>query len=920
MLINTKGHNSKKKRLVTAIANVLALTSAGVLAQAGNAADAPMLEEVVVTGIRSSLTSAMGLKQNSFNIVDTISAEDIGKFPDQNVAESLQRVTGVSIDRRGGEGQLVTVRGMGPEFNAVTLNGRTLATVGDPSSMNWDGTPGGRAFSFDVLATELISGAEVYKTQSAAVQEGSIGALVNIKTLRPLDTPGFKVVASAKALYDDMSEETRPQFSGLLRNTFNDDTLGVLFSVASYQRESRYDQANTAYYFKVNDDLDGQNYGEVYFPRNYDQIVQSEDRERLSGTLVLQYAPSEKLTVTADYLYSGYDVKGRQDIYPSWFSPGNVRNPVLDASNTLVYADFADVFVESLARQSDASSELNAFGLNAEWQVRDNWTMEVDVSTSQAESDPGKGWSDVVIGRPGEFSYDRGDGQQVPSMIFDPFQPGDILTAGWTSLQGTQLDDEVFEARADNKLTIDAGSLVEIQFGAHYSDRTFGNVYGETEGPLPWIYGDNSPRIQLPDELFSIFDADGFLSEASGNPVNQWPTFNPNEVMDYLVTEAAVSQLGDPDAARDVIARNGFGIVSSPSAYEVNEEIMAVYADFLFEGSIGDMPWNVVTGVRYVESESTSDGRQIALLNLIPSQNEPNKVFAMKSEDYVPVNVSNSYSDWLPSVNARINFTDELVGRVAFSRGITRPELNSLSPVTEYGDGEIDGLTGSGSNPKLAPYESDNVDASLEWYYGEGSYAAVAWFQKDVDGYLGQEVLPESVTVPSGSYDYDISRPINLSSTKIDGLEFAVQHMFTSLPAPFDGLGVIANFTKVDSSSSADEIGQTLPLIGLGDSQNLIMFYEKSAIQVRVAYNNRDRFLQTKPVTSGSRQRDGHYVDDYEQWDISASYDISDNMTLILEGINVGNEPYVKNAEFPGQTLQVIETGARYSIGIRASF
>ncbi|WP_102797819.1 TonB-dependent receptor [Bowmanella denitrificans] len=874
------------------------------------------VEVISVKGIKSSLIRAMDIKRESTNVVDAISAEDIGKFPDQNVAESLQRITGVSIDREGGEGQLVTVRGMGPEFNSVLLNGRMLATVGDPSSMNWDGTPGGRAFSFDILPTELINGAEVHKTQSAAVQEGAIGATINITTMRPFDNKGFQAVASVKAMYDDMTGKTKPQLSGVVSNTFNDDKLGVLLSFASYQRESRYEEANTAYYFKITDPLDGQDYGQVYFPRNYDQIVQNEDRERTSGTLVVQFAPHDDLTITADYMHSNYDVSGRQDIYPSWFTPDNVRNPELDANNTLVYADFVDVYVESMARQSDASSTLDAYGVNIDWQVNEYWHSELDVSGSKAESDPGKGWSDVVVGRPGEFSYDRRQGQQVPTMTFDPLKAGDSLTAGWTSLQGTELDDEVFAVKFDNSLVVELGPLVEVNFGAQYTDRTLGKVYGETEGPLSWIFADNSTRIPLPETLFRLFDADGFLSGASGTPVNQWPTFNTDEIMAYLSRDEVIAMLDDPEAARAVMSRNGFGRVLDQSAYEVNEEVTAFYTDFNFEGELNGMFWNMVAGLRYVDTTSTSSGKQIALLDLQPSQNEPNKVFAVYSDDYVPVEISNSYQDWLPSLNANMNFTDDLIGRLAWSKSITRPELNEMSPLTSYGDGQIDGLSGSGSNPLLAPYTSKNLDLSLEWYYDEGSYVALAYFNKDIDGYLGTSVVPETLVLPSGSYNYEISRPVNENNTEVDGYEFAVQHMFSSLPEPFDGLGVIFNLTKVDSQSSEDN----LPLIGLGDSQNLILFYEKDGFQLRLAYNNRARFLQTKPVTSGSRQRDGHYVDDYKQLDVSGSYDIDETWTVFFEGINLTNELTVKSAEYANQTLQVIETGPRYALGLRAKF
>lgn len=862
-------------------------------------------EVITVTGIRGSLINSVGIKQDAGNVVDAISAEDIGKFPDQNVAESLQRITGVSIDRSGGEGQLITVRGMGPEFNSVLLNGRTLAT-----------TSGGRAFSFDILASELINGAEVHKTQSAAIQEGAIGATVDISTVKPLDFPGFKAVGSVKGLYDDMTGKLSPQFSGLVSQTFNDDTFGVLASFSHYKRESRYDQANTASYFKTKDLLDGQDYGEVYFPRNYDQIAQTETRERNSGTLVLQYKPTKDVTITADALYSDFNVKYRQDVFPMWFETGNVRNPVLDDNNTLVKADFVNSFIETLVRQSDADNTLKAFGLNLNWQLTDSWVMSADINTSKAEHDPGKGWSDVVAGRPGEYTYDRTSGDLVPTMTFENFKEGDVLTAGWASLQGTRVEDEVLEAKIDNDLVVEMGPLVQIGFGAHYSDRTLGSTYAETENPLPWTYADNGTRIPLPAELLNIYDADGFLSGGSGNPTQSWPTFNSDDIFAFLSTEEAISQLDDPDAVRDIFSRKGFAMVDDPTAYEVNEKLMSLYTDFYFEGDINDMYWSVVAGVRYVKTDSESVGNQVALLDLVPSNEKPGEFRAITSDDYVPVTVSHDYSNVLPSINSKLEITDDIVARLAWSKSITRPELSEMSPLSSYGDGPADQLLGSGSNPKLNPFESTNIDFTLEWYYQEGSYAAIAGFTKDVDGYLGTGETEEVVTLPSGTYTYKMSRPINEDSTEIEGIEIAVQHMFSNLPAPFDGLGVIANMTFVDSESTADKGGEKLPLIGLSDSQNLILFYEKDEYQFRIAYNNRDRFMQSKPLS----WRDGHYVDDYKQVDISGSYDLNENLTVFFEGINVTNELYIKNAEYANQTLTVTETGPRYSIGIRGNF
>lgn len=879
---------------------------------ASSGSEGAVLDEVVVTGIRRSLMTSAAIKMDADVVVDAITAEDIGKFPDQNIAESLQRITGVTIDRSGGEGQLLTVRGMGPEFNSTLLNGRTLAT-----------TSGGRAFSFDIMPSELIGGAEVYKTQTAALQEGAIGATVNLTTLRPLSFPGFQAVTSASALYDGMTEEVKPQFSGLISNTFADGTFGALASFAYADRESRYDQANTASYFKTTDDLDGQNYGEVYFPRNYDQIAQTETRERMSGSLAFQFRPSDSLEITADALYSHRNTVYRQDVFPHWFTTDTVRNPVLDDNNTLIRADFEGGAIESLVRQSDADDELWIAGLNADWRPTDHWKIVADVSYSTAESDPGQGYSDTVVGRPGRYSYDRSSGDLMPTMTFpdgDTLDPNGLF-AGWSSLQGTRVEDEVLEAKLDNSFELDdAGPLKEVRFGGFYSDRTLGTTWGETEYPLPWTFGDNIPRIAVPASLFSTYNAHGFLSAGSGQSVQQWLTFNSNDLFAFLTSEQAISQITDPDAqaaVRDIIARNGgFAMVPDPAAYEVSEKVASLYADVRLDGDIGSMPWSAVLGIRYARTKSSSAGRQVALLDLEPDLTRPGDVRAIESEDYVPVEVGHTYDDLLPSINTKLELMDGLIARFGWSKSLTRPELDQMSPLTSYAGGPIDQLSGSGSNPLLQPYKSENIDVSLEWYYQEGGYISVAGFRKDVDGYLGTAEVRETVTVPSGTYEYLISRPVNLDSTEIKGVEFAVQHMFTYLPAPFDGFGAAANITSVDSSTSSDVPGEKLPLIGLSDSQNFILFYEKGPLQLRVAYNKRDRFLQSKPTT----RRDGHYVADYYQVDVGGSYALNDALSIVLEGINVTNELYIKNAELPNQTLEVTETGPRYSLGVRAKF
>jgi len=865
-------------------------------------------EVIVVSGIRGSLIKSQDIKMDSDTIVDAITSEDIGKFPDQNVAESLQRITGVSIDRKGGEGQLITVRGMGPEFTSVLLNRRTLAT-----------TSGGRAFSFDILASELINGAEVYKTQSAHLQEGAIGATVNVTTFRPFDIPGFKATGTAKVQYDDMTGEAAPQFSGLISNTFDDDKFGVLFSFAHNERKSRYDSANTAYYWHTDLTMDdGTYYEDVYFPQNYDQIAQTEERTRNNANVVFQYRPADNLEFTVDGLYSKYDVEYRQDILAHWFTKSQLTDVQLDENGTLVKLSMgkgsnSDVMV----RQSDTSNELIALGFNADWQATDDLNLNFDVSYSEAESDPKAGSTDTVASRPGDYTYDRSSGAQLPELTFDRDGSATGLKAGWGERFGSVRKDEVLEAKIDAEWVLDAGPLSKIGFGVMSSDRTLSNKYNRTTRPMPWLWGDNSTAIILPESMFTTYDADGFLSGGSGTPEQSWLSFNSEDFFDYLTSPEVVAQMDDPAYTQELIDdNNGFTMHQVPWTYEVNEALVAFYTDTYFDGEIANMPWSITAGIRYVETTSTSDGYAIPLLDLEPSVGKPGFVNAIEGDDYTPITIKHKYDNWLPSFNAKLEVTDEIIARFAYSNSITRPELDEMSPESGYNGGDVEHLTGWGSNPKLMPFESTNFDLGLEWYYDEGSYAAVAMFTKDVDGYLDYDEVDEVVVVPSGTYDYKISRPVNSDQADIEGYEIAIQHMFTSLPAPFDGLGIIANKTFVDSESTADDGETSLPLIGLGDSANLILFYEKDALQLRVAWNQRDRFMQSKPQS----WRDGHYVEDYAQVDISGSYDINENLTVFFEGINVTNELYVTTAKHKNQYLDITETGPRYSLGIRGSF
>ncbi|WP_372763328.1 TonB-dependent receptor, partial [Pseudoalteromonas sp.] len=476
------------------------------LSTAANAAETnntnKEIEVIAVTGIHASMVKSMDIKKSSSGVVDAIIAEDIGKFPDQNVAESLQRISGVAIDRDGGEGQLVSVRGLGPEFNAVLVNGRTMATVS-----------GGRAFSFDTLASELINGAEVHKTQSAKLQDGSIGATINITTHRPLSIGEFKAIGSVKSTYDKLSDSHNPTFSGLISDTFDDGKFGVLASLAYSDKDSRSDVAQTAGY--IPETLDSLTSGEVledvFMPRNYDQIVKTENRERTSGSLVLQYRPHDDLLFTTDALYSKYDVSYREDILAHWFESGNIVDATLDENRTVVQlATGNNSATDYLNRLSYRPTTTKALGVNMDWQLNDEVNISADVSYSNAKSDGGNGTTDTVAGFFNSYTFDATQGGSVPVLGFEENLSKDILGANWASIFGDDIEDEIVEARLDTEWMIDAGSLSKVNFGASHSSRTLSTMPTNTDRTVRNGWG--GYVVKLTASLFSDFNADGFLS------------------------------------------------------------------------------------------------------------------------------------------------------------------------------------------------------------------------------------------------------------------------------------------------------------------------------------------------------------------------------------------------------------------------
>ncbi|AZN31387.1 MULTISPECIES: TonB-dependent receptor [Pseudoalteromonas] len=915
MIINNKLSFNKKTALSIAITGILA---SGHVAAQGAEGDTPTVvdkdvEVIAVTGIRSSLRSSMLDKKASNVVTDGIKAEDLGKFPDLNVAESLQRITGVAIDRSGGEGQAVTIRGFGPQFNTVLVNGRQIAT-----------DSAGREFNFDVLAADQITGADIYKSNSATLQEGGIGGTVNVTTARPFDFGGLHVIGSVKGMYESLSEEVSPSASFLVSNTFNDDKLGVLFAITNQQRKLQNNQILTAGWRggqTISNPQDGVLYDNAYIPRNWDQVVDEQDRERTNASLVLQYAPSDDITITVDGLISKFEVDSSVRDLASWFEPDRVGSATIDPETGTLLTFTQEVglgnasgnpatdFVSHTRNSRDVTNK--AFGINVDWQVNESLKAKFDVSRSTAENDRAGNDRFNVVGIINSYSFD-GTGS-VPTVQHDGFENGSLPDASLARLHYNEIgnqftdEDEITEIKADFEYVPDKGPVDRINFGAYRQEREKSSFQIFGSQCQFCGYGTEAPLDEIDFEAYSA-------SNYFPGLIDTFYSYDGDKMLDYL-------------------ADQGFPVEPTlqNNRYTINEDITSLYMDFTIGFDLADMPVTVNMGARYSETDIEVAAVQSFISDVIPTSDATlfQNVFGPATD----IQEGTSYSNLLPSFNVKLELQDNMILRFAAYDSITRPTMSQLSPATTFNEPRRQNLTASGGNPALKPFQSENWDISYEWYYNDANLFSFAVFSKEVDDFIvtltGDETYDMTdrtgpdfacttctdqtdAELNGSSEVYTVSRPQNGESATVTGYEIGVTHMFEN------GFGFIANATVVDSDISVDgDTSQTFALEGLGDSQNLVLFYEQDNWQARVAFNNREGFLRL--VDNGFNGEPVN-VETYGQWDISASYDINENFTIFAEGINITEEELVQTGRFANQIYSVEDNGSRYAFGIRGTF
>ncbi len=954
---------SKRAMLAQSAALAAIAVSSPALAQDENAPAAEGEENViVVTGFKKSLEDSINLKRNSAAVVDAVSAEDVGKFPDQNVAESLQRITGVAIDRSGGEGQFITVRGLGPEFNAVLLNGRTLATDNP-----------GREFSFDVLSSDIIQTAEVYKSAQPSLQSGGIGAVVNITTAKPIDRLGFNASISGAAIYENLSEDVGADISGVV--SWSNGTVGVLFGGSYNLRNAQIDrnitngfalrQGDAAIFAPETatglqpDDIGALPTG----ARVQQQVIFSrdvQDRERITLNGALQFAPSDAFTATFDGLYSRFEIDSFDQQFSGFFSPPFL-NPQIDENGTVVSfnrpsidfgnrnPDIADIVGlsqnDNVLTSNNREAETFAFGGNFEFEASDRLTFVADVSWSRATRDGTNPF--VVLGAlaptsPLIESVNTSGISTITNILDADFVDTSIQRLHFVNVNRTQVEDEVFEIRLDGEWEVDAGPLLNVTFGGIYTDREkiqnlFDNFADPGFGSLTAAQifcAYCGYTVPFDTSILSPFSFDNFLSGVQGAdtvPANILTA----SFEDAFAQLNNVANLQNPDRTggntADLLAYlNSGGLdpvlgIYTPSfnpggSFAVEEQIYAAHFNTEWGGEFGgDVPWSANVGFRIAFTDVVSSGIDQPVIEFreTPGDTQLEVVFGPATNISVP----NDYVNFLPSVNFKIEPTPDIVLRLSYARTVTRPTLTALGVANTFG-GRSDAPLSGGGNPLLEAFESDNFDISFEWYFDSLSYFSVAGFHKELGNFIETSTLPVPgvVIFPAGNGGLTEDTPVDVTfqdtrqrnglSGSISGAEIAFQKTFDN------GFGGIVNYTYVTSDRDDAPAGD-LGFNGFTPhTLNLTAFYEDGPLAARVSYNYRDGFLvQAQDVQSEPRQRES-----FGQVDFSASYELTDQFQVFIEGLNVLNEDTRDFSRFRNRILTYERTGARYTAGVRAKF
>jgi iron complex outermembrane receptor protein len=912
-----------RKTLFVGTASALALCMATpAFAQAGDdstsqataSGDDARPDDIVITGIRASLQAALETKRNANAIVDSVSAEDVGKFPNTNVAEALTLVPGVTVDRQFGQGEKVSILGTDPALNRTLLNGQTVA------SADWFilDSPG-RTFNYALLAPQLVDRVDVYKSPEARIDEGSIGGTVNVVTRRPLDMKPFTVAAALGYLYNDRSKKGDIQGSALVGWHNRDDTFGVL---ASFQRAKdrlrrdgleSYGTISADFWNGVNDaktsslpqslipgDPDdpatvkgtGNCTGacadtllanpDAKFPNAFGTSYFEQGRERKTYSGTVQWKPVDRLTLTGDYLRidATYD-NFNQSLYTfpgnTWNSAGSLTGLTVE-DGIVKNATFKDALSVFDAQYRVAKMHSQTWHGKADWND-EHWELSVEGGISNANGGTKRQVFLEFLNK-ADYAVDISGAPKVPGTVS---YTGDVLDnpdafvtdSGWGgNLVKKPTRDRERYAQGDLTLKFD-GSLKSIQLGYKYRHHETSEDYE----------GATLTKLVVPA---SQFDPSGAGSNylAGFDGLNDQMTgrfkIDGDSMADYVESGDWTHGAPFPEMSKFSAAEFTAG------NWDVKENINAAYAQVNFEQ--GALRGNV--GARFVDTKSVSAGYVC-----IPG------AACTLEPDWTWQSTSKHYRNVLPSVNVAINLERNLIFRFAASEVIARPNYADMTNYFWLSD-QI--LTGGGGNPDLDPYEATNYDASVEWYFSRNSILSGEVFYKDIGNYILQTTAPEDHFNQSKGFvtSYDISRPHNAGSASSKGFAVAYQQ---NLPW---GFGVLANYTYADAHG---EDGAPLPY-NSKHQVSVSPFFESGPVSLRGTYTWRSKYF------TGIDRGDMMFVRDSANVDVSATYNFTKYLGLTLSGMNLTDSQYYAYANTPLLPRGVYKSGRKLLATVNLAF
>jgi len=888
--------NSHRKSILIASVSLVGLACAGsAFAQASTAST---VDEVVVTGIRASLQQSLETKRNADAIVDSVTAEDVGKFPNTNVAEALTMVPGVTVDRLFGQGEKVSILGTDPALNRTLLNGQTVA------SADWFilDSPG-RTFNYALLAPQIVGRVDIYKTPEARIDEGSIGGTVIVSTLKPLDLRARTLAGSVAYLYNDRSEKGDVQ--GALMGSWKNEaeTIGVAFSVQKATDQLRRDGVETYGTMAANqwaggnadNPVDSRNFGCVgacattltanlaaRSPNAFGTSYFEQERDRMTYTGSIQFKPNDQFEVEFNWLKikAQYD-NLNQSMYAFQGNTWNSLNRLtgLTVANGIVTsASFVNALSVLDVQHREAEMNSDTYDLRGKWHG-DRWDLSGNVGSSKADGGTKRqvfleflNWGDYTVdlsgapGTPGQLTYANNVQGNPAAFVTDPGWSGNLVTK--------PTEDKEKYAQADFGFDLD-GVIKRVAVGYKYRQHETSQKYA----------GIAITGVSAPATLFNPSAAPGNYLDGFGSNSQMSNRFRiDGDAMVAYVQSGKWLAAGQSLPTPSIFAAPEF----TAGNWEIEEGIHAVYAQANIEA--GELRGNF--GVRYVRTEVDSAGY---VCNPGTACSAPAH-WAWKS-------TSKSYDNVLPSVNLAYNVREDLILRFAAAQVIARPNYADMTNFFQLSDGI---LIGSGGNPALEPYKSSNFNFSAEWYFQPQAILAAEFFYKDISNYILQQTAPEQYfNLSQGRVTtYQISRPHNAGSADVKGVSIAYQQNFAH------GFGLLANYTYADGQGKD---GAPLPY-NSKQQINVSPFYENGPIALRATYTWRSKYF------TGVDRGDAMFVRPVETVDVSGTYNFTKNVSLTLAGMNLTDSEYYAYANTPVLARGVYRTGRRYMATVSLNF